>query len=269
MRSDPLRVVIADDERPSRRFLADLVARCDGAAVVGEAASGEDAVHLIERMRPDLALLDLQMPEGGGLEVVRRLPPDRLPLIAFVTAFDDCAIEAFELNAIDYLLKPAQMTRVQATLERARSRLARAEAVTAGPAAPDAATMLARGERQPYLDRIPVKRRDDVVLVPVRQVACIVADGELLHLTTTANERHTIAYRLHALEARLDPRRFVRLGRGTLANLESIVRMSPMPGGTYAATLANGLELAVSRLQARVLRDSLLTLPAPARRRAF
>jgi DNA-binding LytR/AlgR family response regulator len=217
-----------------------------------------ESVRLIERVRPDLALLDLQMPDGGGLDVVRRLPVERLPLVAFVTAFDDLAIEAFELDAIDYLLKPAHLERVESTLARARSRLARSAA-----AAP------ARAERQPYLDRIPVKRRDDIVLVPVRQVACVVAEGELLHLTTTANERHTIAYRLHALEARLDPRRFIRLGRGTLANLESILRITPMPGGTYAATLANGQELAVSRLQSRVLRDSLLTLAAPARRRAF
>src|SRR5687768_3664554 len=138
MRAAPLRVVIADDERPARRFLADVIARCADVAVVAEAASGGESVRLIER--------------------------------------------------------------VEATVERARSRLVRSAPATGRDSALDApAATLARAERQPYLDRIPVKRRDDVVLVPVRQVACIVAERELLHLTTIANERHTIAYRLHAL----------------------------------------------------------------------
>ena len=96
-----LRVVVADDERPARRFLVDLINSCSGAQLVGEAATGEQAVSVIERERPHLALLDLQMPELGGLEVVRRLRKDVLPLVAFVTAFDDYAVEAFELNAID------------------------------------------------------------------------------------------------------------------------------------------------------------------------
>jgi len=94
----------------------------------------------------------------------------------------------------------------------------------------------------------------------VRQIASIVAEGELLHLTTVSSERYTIAHRLHALEARLDPRRFVRLGRGTLAALDLIQRVSPMPGGTYVVTLSNGQELAVSRLQSKVLRETLLKL---------
>ena len=99
-----------------------------------------------------------------------------------------------------------------------------------------------------------------MLLLPVRQIASIVADGELLHLTTIANERYTIAYRLHALEARLDPRRFVRLGRGTLAAVDLIQRFSPMPGGTYEVTLSNGQTLPVSRIQSKVLRDTLLKL---------
>ena len=103
----------------------------------------------------------------------------------------------------------------------------------------------------------PASRSDSVV---ARQIASIVAEGELLHITTLANEKYTIAHRLHALEGRLDPRRFIRLGRGTLANVDAIARVSPMPGGTYLATLANGQELQVSRIQSRVLRETLLKL---------
>lgn len=258
---EPLRIVVADDERPARRFLGALLKACGDVELVAEASTGAEALELIERHAPDLALLDLQMPEIGGLEVVRRLPAERLPLVAFVTAFDDYAVEAFELNAIDYLLKPVQQDRLAATLARARERRARPEPPQQRAEALASATRAyEQAARRQYLERIPVRRRDEVVILPVRQIASVVAEGELLHLTTIANERFTITYRLHALEERLDPRRFVRLGRGTLANLDLITRISPMPGGTYLAKLSTGQELAVSRIQSRVIRETLLKL---------
>jgi DNA-binding LytR/AlgR family response regulator len=256
-----LRVVVADDERPARKFLVGLLKACAGVEMCGEAASGKEALKLIEQVGPDLALLDLQMPELGGLDVVRQLPAERLPLVAFVTAFDDFAVEAFELNAIDYVLKPAEPARVEETVERARERLrkpeppeVRATALASASAAYD------QGARREYLARIPVRRRDEVLLLPVRQIASIVADNELLHLTTSANERYTITHRLHAIEARLDPRRFIRLGRGSLANVDLIAKVSPMPGGIYTATMSNGQQLPVSRIQSRMLRETLLKL---------
>jgi DNA-binding LytR/AlgR family response regulator len=209
MNGDVLRVLVADDERPARRFLVNLLKTCPGVELVGEVGTGEEAIALIALQRPDLALLDLQMPELGGLDVVRRLPADVLPLVAFVTAFEDFAIEAFELNAIDHL---------------------------------------------------PVRQRSEVIILPVKQIASIVSEAELLHITTLGRERYTITYRLHLLEVRLDPRRFVRLARGTLANIDCITKISPMPGGTYVATLSNGQELQVSRIQSRVLRETLLKL---------
>jgi two-component system LytT family response regulator len=256
-----LRVTVADDERPARRFLTALLKTCPGVQLVGEAGSGEEAIAQISAERPHLALLDLQMPEVGGLDVVRRVPKDHLPLVAFVTAFDDYAVEAFELNAIDYLLKPVQQERLQATLDRARERLRRPESAEDRAAALAAAgAAYERSTRRQFLERVPVRRRDEVIILPVRQIASIIADGELLHITTLANERYVVTHRLHALEARLDPRRFVRLGRGTLANIDVIARVSPMPGGTYAATLTNGQELRVSRIQSRILRETLLKL---------
>jgi two-component system LytT family response regulator len=256
-----LKVIVADDERPARRFLTGLLKSAADVALVGEAANGQEAVELIERLGPDLALLDLQMPEVGGLEVVRRLDPEKLPLIAFVTAFDDYAVEAFELNAIDYLLKPVQKERLESTLRRARERLKAPEpAKVRAEALASATKAYQQAARRQYAERIPVRRRDEVIIVPVRQIASIVADGELLHITTTGNERYTITHRLHALEERLDPRRFVRLGRGILANVDVISKINQMPGGTYVARLANGQELAVSRIQSRVLRETLLKL---------
>ena len=235
----PLRVVLADDERPARRFLINLLTSFPDVDVVGEAGTGREAIDLIEAERPDLALLDLQMPEIGGLDVARLLKAGATPSIAFVTAHDDYAIQAFELNAIDYLLKPVEKERLAHTLERARARAA--------------------GTPQ-YLERIPVKRKDETIILPVRQISSVVAEGELLHLTTVGNERFTISHRLHALEARLDPARFVRLSRGCLAAVDQIQKVSPLPGGTYQVQMANGQVLAVSRIQSKLLRETLLRL---------
>ncbi|GJG86071.1 hypothetical protein tb265_12520 [Gemmatimonadetes bacterium T265] len=285
-----LRVVVADDERPARAFLLSLLHGSPDVEVVGEAADGAAAVALIERVRPDLALLDLQMPELDGIGVVRALERalkrDAMPLVAFVTAYDSYAVRAFEVHAVDYLLKPVDGPRLRRTLTRAHERLDRADyrasegarllaavdAIAAGPlgadlsarpagAAPPAprpATAVA-GDLTP-LERIPVRRRDDVLLVPVAQVLAVVADGELLHLHTSAGERHTITYRLKDLEARLPPGRFVRLSRGALARLDAIRVVSPMPGGTYVVTLADGMQLPVSRLRSRYVRERLLRL---------
>jgi two-component system LytT family response regulator len=255
-----LRIVIADDERPARSILRAILARHADVEVVGEAANGSEAVELIERLRPDLALLDLQMPEVTGLDVVRLVRRERLPLVAFVTAYDQYAVRAFELNAVDYLLKPVDPARLRETINRAQERLERAEdrgSALSGLRA--VAEDLGARDSAP-LARIPVRRRNEIVLVPVEQIAAIVADGELLHLYTAKREKHTISYRLRDLEPRLAAAEFVRLSRGTLANLQMIERVVPMPGGTYTVTLANGQELPVSRIQSRILRDRLLRL---------
>jgi two-component system LytT family response regulator len=256
-----IRTVVADDERPARAFLLALLERCSDVEVVGEAETGTEAAELIERTRPDLALLDLQMPELDGLGVVRMIRKDHMPLVAFVTAYDEYAVRAFELNALDYLLKPVEPARLRATLNRAHERL---EQTDFRPAEADrlkaVASEIQIGAPTGYLRRIPVRRRDDIVIVPVDQIAAVVADGELLQITTVAHERHTITYRLKDLEARLDPARFVRLSRGALANVDLILKISPMPSGTYVVTLKNNMQLPVSRLRARVLRDELLRL---------
>jgi two-component system, LytTR family, response regulator len=256
-----LRVVIADDERPARSFLRSLLRSFDDVLVVGEAASGPEAVTIIEHERPDLALLDLQMPELDGFGVVRMLKKQTMPLIAFVTAYDEYAVRAFEINAVDYLLKPIEKSRLRAALNRAQERIEHAEIVEEQAnrvgTAIEAYELAAKG---PYLERIPVRRRDEIAIVPVQQIASIVAEGELLHLVTVTNHEFTITYRLKDLETRLDPARFIRLGRGTLANLDLITKVSVMPGGTHVAILANGQKLQVSRLQSRVLRERFLRL---------
>jgi two-component system LytT family response regulator len=256
-----LRVIVADDERPARAFLSGMLQRFEDVELVGEAGSGAEAVELIEQLSPDLALLDLQMPEVDGLGVVGLIRRDKLPLVAFVTAYDEYAVRAFEMNAVDYLLKPVDPSRLRNTVNRALERLERADL---RPGDADrlraAVSDYAATQPQSLLRRIPVRKREDIYLVPVDQIVSIVADGELLHLMTRAGERHTITYRLKDLEARLDPAQFVRVSRGTLLNIGMIQKITPMSGGTYVAVLQNGTQHQVSRIRGRVLREQLLRL---------
>ncbi|HAK57165.1 MAG: LytTR family DNA-binding domain-containing protein [Vicinamibacterales bacterium] len=255
-----LRAVIADDERPARSYLVSMLRKVDEVELVGEAASGPEAVKVIEETRPALALLDIQMPGLDGFEVVRMVKPECLPLVAFVTAHDEYAVQAFEMNAVDYLLKPIRAARLRETVARARERLEDATLRAEDAARIEAAAADYQKAAGGRLERIPVRRKDEVVLVPVKDVASVVADGELLRVTTVDSQRHVITYTLRDLEARLDPARFVRLSRGTLANLDLFKSVSLLPGGTQTVTLTNGQELKVSRTQARVLRDQLLRL---------
>jgi len=256
-----LRIVIADDERPAREFLKKLLRDFEGAEVVGEAENGSDAVELIKELKPDLALLDLQMPEVSGLEAVRLLRKSQMPLVAFVTAYDEYAVQAFELNAIDYLLKPVERSRLAATLERASERLEQADwRERETEKLRNAGKTYEETGRGEAIERIPVKKREEIFLVPVGEISSIVADGELLHLTTLKLERYSINFRLKDLELRLDEKQFVRLSRGALVNLDAIGRVSPMPGGTYLVTMKNGQEITSSRLQSKILRAKLLKL---------
>jgi DNA-binding LytR/AlgR family response regulator len=256
-----LRIVIADDERPARSFLVALLRGFDDVVIVGEAENGMEAVEMIEKEQPDLALLDLMMPVIDGLEVVRLLKKSYTPLIAFVTAYDEYAVRAFELNAVDYLLKPVERVRLRDTLNRTQERLdrvdLRAQEATHLEAALD---YYQTTVRQPLLERIPIRQRDEIIILPVNQIASILADGELLHITDIKNEHYTINYRLKDVEVRLDPTRFVRLGRGALANIDMILRINQMPGGIYLVTLKNNQQIRVSRLQSRLLRERLLRL---------
>jgi len=256
-----LRVVIADDERPAREFLKAVLREFEDVEIIGEAENGAEAIEIIKEAKPDLALLDLQMPEVSGLEVVKLLRKSQMPLVAFVTAYDEYAVQAFEVNAVDYLLKPIEKSRLRETLQRARERLEQTDwqEKEAGNLR-NATKVYDENTRAEFLERIPVKKREEIYLVPAAEVASIVADGELLHITTDKNQKYVINFRLKDLEMRLAPDKFIRLSRGALVNLEMISRVSPMPGGTYIIALKNGQEIASSRLQSRVLRDKLLKL---------
>jgi two-component system LytT family response regulator len=242
--SQTLRVVVVDDERPARLFLQAALRAFDDVEVVAEAEDGATAVQVIRCERPHVAFLDLEMPEMDGLAVARMLDGEHRPYIVFVTAHERHAVRAFEVEAVDYLLKPVESVRLRATLDRVRTRLEVEEAFAGAGVGAD------------YLERIPVRRRHEIVLVPV----AVVANGELLQLTTHTNERFTLAYRLKDLVARLDPARFIRLGRSAVVNIAAIRALDPMPGGTYVVTMQNEQRLSTSRMQSRVVRERLLRI---------
>jgi two-component system LytT family response regulator len=256
-----LRIIIADDERPARFFLKAILEDFEDVEVVGEAENGAEAVLIIKETKPDLALLDLQMPEVTGLEVVKLLRKPQLPLIAFVTAFDEFAVQAFEANAVDYLLKPIEKSRLRETLNRVHERLEQADfRETESMNLKNAIAALEETSQQNFLERIPIRTKDEILLISVSEIASVIADGELLHLTTLQNKKYTINFRLRDLEARLEPSKFIRLSRGALVNMETIQKISPLPGGTFLVALKNNQEISSSRLQSRVLRERLLKL---------
>ncbi len=255
-----LRVVIADDERPARSFLKALLVDFADVEIIGEAENGAEVLELIKQNKPDLALLDLQMPEITGLEVVKLLRKSQMPLIAFVTAYDDFAVQAFEVNAVDYLLKPVEKARLRETINRAQERLEQADFQSEAANLKAAVKTYEESLPKTFLERIPVRRGDEILLLPVSEIVSIIADGELLHIINVNNKKFTINFRLKDIIERLAPDKFVRLSRGSLVNLEMIVRISAMPGGTYLIALKNGQELSSSRLQSRVLREKLLKL---------
>lgn len=256
-----LRVIIADDERPAREFLKGILRGFSEIEIIGEAENGAEAVEIIKKLKPDLALLDLQMPEISGIEVVKLLRKSQMPLVAFVTAFDEFAIQAFEVGAVDYLLKPIEKARLAETLARASERIEHKDfREIEAQKVKKAAEIYDETVRPQFLERIPIKQNEEILLVPVREIASIVADGELLHITNFQNKRFIINHRLKDLEARLAPEKFIRLSRGALVNLEMIGRIAPMPGGTYQIILKNGQEIASSRLQSRILREKFFKL---------
>ncbi len=258
---DKLRVIIADDERPARYFLKNILEDFEDVEIVGEAENGAEAIEIIKETKPDLALLDLQMPEISGLETVKFLKKSELPLVAFVTAYDEFAVQAFEVNAVDYLLKPVEKARLRETLNRAFERLEQTDFRQIETANLKAAVAdYEKSAPQNTLERIPIRTKDEILLLPVNEIVSIIADGELLHITALQNRKFTINFRLKDLETRLEANKFVRLSRGAIVNLEQINKISPLPGGTFLISLKNNQEISSSRLHSRILRERLLKL---------
>jgi two-component system LytT family response regulator len=247
--SEPLRVLVADDEAIARKRLLRLLAAMPDVAVAGECA---DAHEVLERVRAggiDLVLLDIQMPELSGLEALQLFPADG-PVVIFCTAHTAHAVAAFDVGAIDYLLKPIEAARLRKALDRARDRDARRRYTD------ELARFKNRGEQDKPLDRLALPTRQGIVLLDPMDVSHAELDGELVTVHT-ADAQYLSALSLQELETRLPADRFSRVHRRALVNLEHVVRLEPNEVGGYTARTRNGSAVEISRQAARELRKRL------------
>ncbi len=250
------RVLIVDDERASRRRLTKLLAGMPDVEVIGEAENGIVAVEMIERENPDVVLLDVQMPGLDGFEVVSELRGPRVPLIIFVTAYDQYALKAFELSAVDYLLKPVEAVRLEKALAKARQ-------LNALPSTADLAIeqihslAAALGKDRPaYLQRVVGRLSNKLQIIPADTIQAFITDRELV-FAITGEGRLLVNHTLKELEARLDPENFVRVHKGTIVNLARVVEIEPMFKGGAVARLQCGSHVDISRRYAVSLREKM------------
>jgi len=246
MNALPLSVLIVDDELPARERLERLVAELPGCAVAGVCSSGADALPLVGKLNPTVVLLDIRMPGMTGIEVARHLGAlEHPPAIVFTTAYDEYALQAFEVHALDYLLKPFGKDRFQQTLRHAREALERRRAGDLGRRLL-ALVHGAKPTEPPQVERLVVKSGGRVFFLRTDEIDWIEAAGNYvrLHLGT---ESHLFRETMNRMESRLDPRRFARIHRSRIVNTERIKEMQPWFNGDYIVILRDGTRLTLSR----------------------
>lgn len=236
-----VRTMIVDDEDLARQVLREFLSAHAEIEIVAECANGFEAVKHASELEPDLLFLDIQMPKLDGFEVLELIGADRA--VVFVTAYDTFAIRAFEVHAVDYLLKPIGSARFEAALERAKERLS-----GKSPSTPLPAMDLAAAARPPaqYLDRIPVRDGASVFIIPVGKLDYAEAQDDYVALASEG-KKHLKQQTISSLEATLDPSRFLRVHRSYIVNLERVVKIEPYGKDTYVAVLSGGTQLPVSR----------------------
>jgi two-component system LytT family response regulator len=245
-----MRILIVDDESPARERLKRLLRDIEGVELIGEAEDGPQAVALIEQEQPDLVLLDIQMPGLDGFGVIEAL--EEPPPIVFVTAYDEYAIRAFEVNALDYLLKPFSRERLEQAIRRAQEEQAEEQGF-ASRLAPLLEGLARQGQ---YLTRLAVRDRNRIRVLDAGEVDWIGVENEqtFVHVESAA---YPVQRTLAELEARLDPARFFRAHRSAIVNLDRVKEIVPWFKSSHKLRLTTGAEVELSRAQARALRKTL------------
>jgi two-component system, LytTR family, response regulator len=244
-----LTVVIAEDEESSRERLLTLAAAFADLRLVGETGDGQEALRLIDELRPDLALLSLSLPGLGGLEVARRIR--HRAAVVFTTPFDRNAVAAFELQAVDYLLKPYDDVRFKAAIERARER------VQAAPDLTDGERLRQAVYESGHLTRVFLRERNRILVVPTMDIERLEARGDYVALHV-GGKRHLVQVTIADMERMLDPARFVRVHRSHIVNLDYVVAFNTDSKGALEVELRGGTRLSVSRSRAQALRNLVL-----------
>jgi two-component system LytT family response regulator len=239
-----IRVLIVDDEPIARRGIRQQLRGETDLEVIGESGDGAAAIDAITGLAPDLVFLDIQMPEVGGFDVVEAIGVARMPAVIFVTAYDEHALRAFDVHAVDYVLKPIDRHRFRTAVERARRRLEHA------PGQLDRRIAAALGElgrpAHDYAKRLAIKGDGRVILVGVDEVDRLEAAGNYVEVHSGARH-HLVRETMASLEARLDPARFVRVSRSSIVNADRVRELQPMFNGDFVVVLRDGTKIAGSR----------------------
>ena len=261
-----IRALIVDDEPLARRTIRDLLAEDPEVAVVGECGGGAEAVEIIRERPPDLLFLDIQMPGVDGFDVLSRIELERVPAVIFVTAYDAYALKAFEVHALDYLLKPFTDERFRAALARAKSQVELREArglaeslrafLLGRASAQEEEASAASGRKGGYLTRFMVKTGGRVIFVNPSDVDWIEADNYYVKLHV-GGRAHLLRLSLKELEGRLDPQTFWRTHRSAIINLDRVRELHQHPSGEYVVVLRDGTELKLSRARRERLQEIL------------
>ncbi|HOB33385.1 MAG TPA: LytTR family DNA-binding domain-containing protein [Verrucomicrobiota bacterium] len=239
-----IRVLIVDDEPLGRERVRSMLRSEPDIEIVGESADGRQAVAAIRQHNPDLVFLDVQMPGMDGFEVLRQLHRDQMPVVIFVTAYDQHALKAFEVHALDYLLKPFKQSRFRAALQRARDLLASRRADEASKKL--LALLGERPEPREFLSRIPVKTDDRTAFIRTSRIDCFESAGNYVVLHV-GKETHVIRETLASLEAQLDPKKFIRVNRSTIVNVDKIKEVRPLFKGEHVILLSDGRQIPLTR----------------------
>lgn len=250
-----IRALVIDDEPLARDRICRLLARQSDIQVVGQCGDGKSAVIAIAKHDPDLVFLDVQMPELDGFGVLREIPRAKMPVIVFVSAYDQYAVKAFAVHALDYLLKPFDRERFTEALERARDELRKRCAGQFDPRIAELLKSLHGGQPQ-YLDRFVVKLNGRVYFVRAEDVDWIEAAGNYLKVHSGKDD-HLVRETMNTIESKLDPKRFVRIHRSTIVHLDRIKEMRPWFHGEYSVILKDGKQLTLSRSYRDRLKDIL------------
>jgi two-component system LytT family response regulator len=236
----PITAAIVDDEPLARKRITKLLHDASDVTVVGEAADGEEALRIVDDERPQVMFLDVQMPRMDGFEVVRRIPEESRPLIVFVTAYQQYALEAFRAAAVQYLLKPVEREPLRRALTRVRE-------LVAARSTPSLTAFLERvQQRTAFMQHVAVKSKGRVRLVPVDEIDWFESAGNYVRLHV-GSERFLLRQTMNDLERKLDPTQFVRIHRTTIVNLQLIRDTRPASHGDHVVVLHDGTQLQMSR----------------------
>jgi two-component system LytT family response regulator len=244
-----IRALIADDEKFARDGIVMLISKLSDVEVIATCCNGEEAINAINDFRPDLVFLDVQMPGMSGLDVIRTLPPAQMPLTIFVTAYDKHALQAFEVNAIDYLLKPFTDERFYAAIERAKNLLRTTDAKDRDEKLSTLLDYMSSHEsrvQMPYLKKIMITEGGRIIFLSIEEIQWIEASDYyvMLHLS---DKKHLIRETMATLESKLDPDQFVRIHRSSIVNINLIKELQPYGKEDYQVIMRDGRKLKMGR----------------------